>query len=185
MVALSSSEMKKDWSAPVFRLQGTDGKFYTLDDVKEKNGLVVAFICNHCPYVKAIVKKIKRDADELKEKAVGFVAINPNDSSIAPDDSFEKMQEFAKKHEFEFPYLVDLSQEVAKSYDAVCTPDFFGFNSDLKLQYRGRLDSSKVSDTSDSGIRELFPAMCEIIETNTFTGDQHPSIGCSIKWKRK
>lgn len=183
MVALSTPKVEKGWKARDFKLHAVDGKFYSLDDVKGDKGLVVAFICNHCPYVQSIAKKIVRDADELKELGVGFIAINSNDTTIVPDDSFDAMKLFAKRYKFNFPYVIDDSQEVAKEYDAVCTPDFFGFNAHLELQYRGRLDSAKTDMIPDAK-RELFIAMSEVAQTGEFLGQQMPSIGCSIKWSK-
>ena len=182
MVALSTTKINKDWKAEDFKLRGIDKKFYTLSEVKGDKGLVVAFICNHCPYVKAISKKIVRDAIELKEIGIGFIAINSNSPAISPDDSFEKMIEFYKQKHFNFPYVIDETQEVAMKYGAVCTPDFFGFNKDLKLKYRGRLDSAEMSQVQDAK-RELFLAMSEIAKTDEFKGEQISSIGCSIKWE--
>ncbi|NRA73348.1 MAG: thioredoxin family protein [Rickettsiales bacterium] len=182
MVLLSTPKMEKSWKAQDFKLCGVDEQFYNLADVKGTKGLVIVFICNHCPYVKAVVSKIVRDATELKTLGIGFIAINSNDATSFPEDSFENMKEFAKKYNFNFPYVLDESQAIAKKYDAVCTPDFFGFNSDLELQYRGRLDSTRMEHISDAK-RELFLAMSEIAKTGEFTGQQMPSMGCSIKWK--
>ncbi len=182
MVALTTPEADKGWSAEEFILLSVDGNYYDLAKVKGDNGLVVAFICNHCPYVKSIVDKIAREANELRELGIGFVAINSNDSISYPEDSYENMKIFAKEHNFTFPYLLDNTQEIAKKYDAVCTPDFFGFNSKLELQYRGRLDSAKKDIIPDAK-RELFIAMSEVAKTSEFNGEQIPSIGCSLKWK--
>ncbi len=182
MVALTTPEADKGWSAEEFILLSVDGNYYDLAKVKGYNGLVVAFICNHCPYVKSIVDKIAREANELRELGIGFVAINSNDSISYPEDSYENMKIFAKEHNFTFPYLLDNTQEIAKKYDAVCTPDFFGFNSKLELQYRGRLDSAKKDIIPDAK-RELFIAMSEVAKTSEFNGEQIPSIGCSLKWK--
>ncbi|RST70235.1 thioredoxin family protein [Candidatus Aquarickettsia rohweri] len=182
MVALTTPEADKGWSAEEFILLSVDGNYYDLAKVKGDNGLVVAFICNHCSYVKSIVDKIAREANELRELGIGFVAINSNDSISYPEDSYENMKIFAKEHNFTFPYLLDNTQEIAKKYDAVCTPDFFGFNSKLELQYRGRLDSAKKDIIPDAK-RELFIAMSEVAKTSEFNGEQIPSIGCSLKWK--
>ncbi|MSO13555.1 thioredoxin family protein [Rickettsiales endosymbiont of Trichoplax sp. H2] len=182
MVALTTPEADKGWNAEEFILLSVDGNYYDLAKVKGDNGLVVAFICNHCPYVKSIVDKIAREANELRELGIGFVAINSNDSISYPEDSYENMKIFAKEHNFTFPYLLDNTQEIAKKYDAVCTPDFFGFNSKLELQYRGRLDSAKKDIIPDAK-RELFIAMSEVAKTSEFNGEQIPSIGCSLKWK--
>lgn len=181
MVALTTPEAELNWLAPDFSLKGTDGKTYTLNDVKGENGLVVMFICNHCPFVKAILDKIIRDVIELKEHGVGAVAIMSNNMAEYAEDSFENMKKLAEAKSFPFPYLVDETQEIAKRYNAVCTPDFFGFNADLKLQYRGRLDDSGMQNKSDAA-RDLFNAMVEIAKTGSGPEQQKPSIGCSIKW---
>ena len=182
MVALTTPKVEVGWKARDFDLLSIDGNYYNLEKVKGKNGLVVAFICNHCPYVKSIVDKIAKEAEELGKLGVGFVAINSNDTIAYPEDSYERMQIFAQQHNFQFPYLLDETQKVAKDYGAVCTPDFFGFNANLELQYRGRLDSAKM-DIMPNAKRELFIAMSEVVETGEFKGEQNPSIGCSIKWK--
>jgi peroxiredoxin len=182
MVALNTPEVDINWQAPDFKLLGTDGKTYSLNDVKGKNGLVVMFICNHCPFVKAILDKIIRDMSDLKRLGVGAVAIMSNNALEYPEDSFENMQKLEASKNFPFPYLIDETQEVAKEYGAVCTPDFFGFNADLKLQYRGRLDDSGMNNKSDAN-RDLFYAMSEISETGKGPAIQKQSIGCSIKWK--
>jgi len=183
MPPLETPGINKTFKAKDFNLPGIDGKIYSLSNVKGKNGLVVAFICNHCPYVQAIADKIVRDAADLAKIGIGFVGINSNDVEAYPDDSFDNMKLFAAKHSFNFPYLFDETQEVAKAYDAVCTPDFFCFDSDLKLQYRGRLDSAGKSDVPNAK-RELFNAM-EIVASGESIENirQYPSIGCSIKWK--
>jgi peroxiredoxin len=171
------------WKAPSFTLPGTDGKTYSLEQLRGPNGTLVMFICNHCPYVKAVIDRIVRDVNELRGLGVGAVAISSNDAVHYPDDSFENMQRFAASHRFSFPYLYDESQDVARAYDAVCTPDFFGFNADLKLQYRGRLDASRKEAAPANVRRELFDAMKQIAETGKGPREQTPSIGCSIKWK--
>ena len=165
-----------------FDLEGTDGRRYTLDDVRGPNGTLVMFICNHCPYVKAVLDRIIRDAKDLKEHGIGVVAINANDPVTYPDDSFDNMKRLAAAKQLPFPYLFDESQEVARAYDAVCTPDFFGYNADLELQYRGRLDASKTTPIPGA-IRELYEAMVQIAETGRGPEQQIPSMGCSIKWK--
>ena len=170
------------WKAPDFALPGTDGRTWTLQDIRGRNGALVMFICNHCPYVKAVAKKLVRDARDLQELGIGVVAICSNDAEAYPEDSFEKMAEFKKAHGLPFPYLHDESQEVARAYGAVCTPDFFGFNADMELQYRGRLDESGRSDDINAP-RELFEAMKQVAQTGEGPREQTPSIGCSIKWK--
>jgi peroxiredoxin len=171
------------WPAPPFKLPATDGKTYSLDGVRGKNGTLVMFICNHCPYVKAVIDRIVRDVDDLRGLGIGAVAISSNDVTHYPDDSFDNMRRFAEAHRFNFPYLYDESQAVARAYDAACTPDFFGFNADLKLQYRGRLDASRKDAAPDGVRRDLFEAMQQIAATGEGPREQIPSIGCSIKWK--
>lgn len=171
------------WPAPDFRLPATDGQTYSRDDIAGPKGLLVVFICNHCPYVKAVIDRIVRDAHDLKELGIGVCAICSNDATSHPADSFENMAAFASEHQFPFPYLHDESQEVARAYDAVCTPDFFGFNADLGLQYRGRLDASRASAGPEDLRRELYEAMALVADTGNGPEDQTPSMGCSIKWK--
>ena len=168
--------------APDFRLPGTDGKTYSLKDVRGPNGVLVMFICNHCPYVKAIRDRILRDVAELKQYGIGSVAIMSNDPGDYPEDSFDNMKKLATELKFPMPYLFDESQEVAKAFGAVCTPDFFGYNKDLKLQYRGRLDESR-KDPVPNARRDLFEAMKQVGLTGEGPRDQIPSMGCSIKWK--
>ena len=171
------------WEAPPFRLPGVDGKTYSLDEVKGPNGTLVMFICNHCPYVKAVIDRVVRDANELRGLGVNAVAICSNDAAHYPDDSFANMKHFAADHGFTFPYLHDESQEVARAYDAACTPDFYGFNGKLELQYRGRLDESRKQAAPEDVRRDLFEAMKEVALTGRGPRDQIASIGCSIKWK--
>ena len=171
------------WKARSFSLPGVDGKTYNLADIKGKNGTLVMFICNHCPYVKAVIDRIVRDANELKSYGINTVAISSNDAAHYPEDSFDNMKRFARAHGVTFPYLYDESQEVARAYDAVCTPDFFGFNDKLELQYRGRLDASRREAGPADARRELFEAMREIAETGKGPREQTGSMGCSIKWK--
>lgn len=168
--------------APDFELPGTDGRRWGLAELKGKNGLLVMFICNHCPYVQAVRERMLRDARELKALGVNTVAIMSNDPSDYPEDSFENMQAIARQLDFPFPYLYDATQEVAKAFGAVCTPDFFGYNADLTLQYRGRLDESR-KEPAPNARRELFEAMKQIALTGHGPKDQIPSMGCSIKWK--
>lgn len=171
------------WKAPDFALKNIDGKIVSLADVCGENGTLIMFICNHCPYVKAIIPKMIRDAQEMAELGIGVVAINANDSMNYPDDSFENMQKTASEHGFPFPYLHDETQEVARAYDAVCTPDFFGFNAEDGLQYRGRLDESRAQPAPNDLPRDLFNAMKLVAETGNGPAEQIPSMGCSIKWK--
>jgi peroxiredoxin len=171
------------WKATAFTLPGVDGKTYSLDALRGPNGTLVMFICNHCPYVKAVIDRIVRDVNELRALGVNAAAISSNDAAHYPEDSFDNMKRFAAAHHFTFPYLYDESQEIAKAYDAACTPDFFGFNAKLELQYRGRLDESR-KEAAPSGVRrDLFEAMRQIAETGRGPKEQIPSIGCSIKWK--
>lgn len=165
-----------------FELIATDGKTYTLDDVSGPKGTLVMFICNHCPYVKSVLDRIIRDVRDLEAHGIGAVAIMSNDTVNYPDDSFENMKRLADAKNFPFLYLFDESQEVARAYDAVCTPDFFGYNADLELQYRGRLDASKTMPIPNA-VRELYDAMVQVAETGNGPKDQIPSMGCSIKWK--
>ena len=171
------------WKAPSFTLPGTDGKTYSLEGLRGPNGTLVMFICNHCPYVKAVIDRIVRDANELKSYGIDTVAISSNDADHYPEDSIDNMKRFARAHGFTFPYLYDESQEVARRYDAVCTPDFFGFNDKLELQYRGRLDASRKEAGPADARRELFEAMKAIAETGKGPREQTASMGCSIKWK--
>jgi peroxiredoxin len=171
------------WKAPPFTLPATDGKTYSLEGLRGPNGTLVMFICNHCPYVKAVIDRIVRDANELRGLGVATVAICSNDAVHYPEDSFANMKRFAAENGFTFPYLYDESQEVARAYDAVCTPDFFGFNARFELQYRGRLDESRKEAAPATARRELFEAMKQIAETGEGPRRQTPSIGCSIKWK--
>jgi len=172
-----------DWQAPDFTLPGTDGKTYSLSDIRGENGTLVMFICNHCPYVLAVLDRILRDARELQELGIGVAAISSNDVATYPQDSFDKMAELASESGFSFPYLYDESQQIAKTYGAVCTPDFFGFNKNGGLQYRGRLDASRKEAGPVDLQRDLFEAMKQIVETGQGPRDQIPSMGCSIKWK--
>jgi peroxiredoxin len=168
--------------ASPFTLPATDGKTYSLADVSGPKGTLFAFICNHCPYVKAVIAKLVRDASELKALGVNTLAISSNDAIAYPDDSFPNMKRFAEEHGFSFPYLYDESQEVARAYGAVCTPDFFGFNAKGDLQYRGRLDDSGRS-AKEGARRDLFEAMKMVAETGQGPREQTASIGCSIKWR--
>ncbi|MDC0469682.1 thioredoxin family protein [Candidatus Pelagibacter sp.] len=166
-----------------FKLKSTEGKIISLEDLKGENGTLIMFICNHCPYVKAITKDIVEDCNELKKLGINSIAISSNDPTNYPEDSFENMIEFAKKNKLSFPYLIDETQEIAKAYDAVCTPDFFGYNKDLELQYRGRSRELKNLIPIRDGKSDLYKAMKQISETNNGPKDQIPSAGCSIKWK--
>ena len=169
--------------APPFHLPATDGRTYTFKDIAGKNGTVIVFICNHCPYVKAMIDRFVADASTLKSEGIGFAAICSNDATTHPEDSFDNMKKFAAAHRFPFPYLHDQTQVVAREYDAVCTPDFFGFDSKGKLMYRGRLDSGRTEAPPPGAKRELVDAMRQIAKTGAPPANQTASIGCSIKWK--
>ena len=182
-MAVGQMEMALGAKASDFRLPATDGRTYALNDVAGEKGTVVVFICNHCPYVKAVIGRLVADARLLIGEGVGFAAICSNDAASYPQDSFPKMREFAWAHDFPFPYLHDETQEVARAYGAVCTPDFFGFDRDLKLKYRGRLDEGRTTPPSPNARRELLEAMRAIAAGGPAPLNQVPSIGCSIKWK--
>ena len=164
-----------------FKLKGVDEKYYDLNSLKGTNGLLIMFICNHCPYVKSIINRIIRDTKELKQIGINSVGIMSNDPNEYPEDSFENMKKMALEYNFSFPYLIDETQEVARAYGAVCTPDFFGYNNKLGLQYRGRLDESR-KESVDGAKRELFEAMKQISKSGKGPENQIPSMGCSIKW---
>ena len=166
---------------PVFNLPDPDGKTYSLENVMGENGLLVAFICNHCPYVQAIIDRLVEDAKTLQEEGIGVVAIMSNDYTYVASDSPPNMKKFAAQHGMTFPYLVDETQEVGKAFGAVCTPDFFGYNADGELQYRGRLDDSGRGDASNR-TPELLNAMRQVAKTGNGPEAQTPSMGCSIKW---
>lgn len=170
------------WKAAAFNLADPDDKMYALDDVMGEKGLLVAFICNHCPYVKAIIDRLVDDVKALQADGVGVVAIMSNDYNKYPDDSPTNMKKFAVQHDMTFPYLIDETQEVGKAYGAVCTPDFFGFNANRELQYRGRLDDVGMDSNAESRIPELLNAMRQIAQTGNGPKKQAPSMGCSIKW---
>ena len=173
-----------DIDAPSFNLLNIDNNLVSLDEARGKNGTVIAFICNHCPYVKAIANRLKKEADELLSESINTIAIMSNDIINYPEDSFENMKIFSKKYKFNFPYLFDETQEIAKNYNAVCTPDFFGFDKNLKLKYRGRLDSGVMnSDPNNKINRDLFNAMIDIKNLGMSFNEQINSVGCSIKWK--
>ena len=173
-----------DVLAPSFNLKNINDKMVSLDNAKGLNGTVIVFICNHCPYVKAIASRLKKDADELLEHSINTIAIMSNDTKEYPEDSFENMKIFSKKFNFSFPYLIDRTQEIAKEYGAVCTPDFFGYNSKLELQYRGRIRELKDLKPINSGESDLSRAMRLIIKTGKGPKDQIPSMGCNIKWTK-
>ena len=181
MVSTETSTCDFGRKAADFDLPGVDGKRYTLASARGPQGLLVMFICNHCPYVKAVIDRIVRDCRDLAAQGVGSIAIMSNDPSDYPEDSFDNMKRVARERGFPFPYVRDETQEVAKAYGAVCTPDFFGFNARLELQYRGRLDASR-RDPLPNARRELYEAMLQVARTGAGPREQTPSIGCSIKW---
>ncbi|MDJ0615029.1 MAG: thioredoxin family protein [Rhizobiaceae bacterium] len=171
-----------DWKAPDFTLSDPDGKTFTMSEHMGENGLLIAFICNHCPYVVAVAERFSRDAEELMAEGINVLAVMSNDYTYVPDDSPENMKRFAAHYGFRFPYLVDETQEVGKAYDAVCTPDFFGLNTKGELQYRGRLDDARMGDPAGR-TKELVNAMRFIGETGEGPREQSSSMGCSIKWR--
>ena len=183
MVSLQTPVCDFGQPAIDFSLPGVDGKSWTLKECMGEKGLLVMFICNHCPYVKAIRDRIVRDTRELGEIGINAVAIMSNDPADYPEDSFDNMKKVAEEFDFPFPYLLDETQEVAKAYGAVCTPDFFGYNADMQLQYRGRLDESRKDAAPADVRRDLFLAMKQVAETGKGPAEQIPSMGCSIKWK--
>lgn len=183
MVSLETPVCDFGQKAPDFALPGVDGRTWRRDDCVGPNGLLVMFICNHCPYVKAVRERLVRDTRELMTLGVGSVAIMANDPADYPEDSFEAMKAVALEYDFPFPYLIDESQQVAKTFGAICTPDFFGYNAALELQYRGRLDESRKETAPEGVRRDLFEAMKQVAETGRGPEHQIPSVGCSIKWR--
>ena len=183
MVSLETPVCDFGTKAFDFTLPGVDGRTWWLQECMGEKGLLIMFICNHCPYVKAVQDRIVRDALELKQFGIESVAIMSNDPTDYQDDSFENMKLFSKRMNFSFPYLFDESQDIAKQYGAVCTPDFFGYNTNFELQYRGRLDASRKETAPPDTRRDLFEAMKLIAQTGHGPQDQIPSMGCSIKWK--
>ena len=182
MVSTETSVCNFGWKAVDFDLAGVDGRRHTLASARGPNGLLVMFICNHCPYVKAVIERIVRDTKELAAQGIGSIAIMSNDPSDYPEDSFDNMKRVARDKAFPFPYVLDETQAVAQAYGAVCTPDFFGFNAQLELQYRGRLDASR-REAVPGARRELYEAMSQVARTGQGPRQQTPSIGCSIKWR--
>lgn len=183
MVSLETPVCDFGLPAIDFSLLGTEGNLWTLDDCRGENGLLLMFICNHCPYVKAILDRLVRDTNELKQLGINTVAIMSNDIADYQEDSFDNMKVVATEQGFNFPYLLDETQQTARAYGAVCTPDFFGYNKDLQLQYRGRLDASRKEAAAPDARRDLFEAMKLIAETGRGPQQQIPSMGCSIKWR--
>ena len=182
-MAINGSNCEYGWKAKNFSLKSIDNNIYSLNELKGINGTVIVFICNHCPYVKAIGNRLAYESNELLKIGIKTIAIMSNDTISYPEDSFDNMKIFAQENSFKFPYLIDETQEVARNYKAICTPDFFGFNKFLELQYRGRIDSGTIGKEKNIE-RELFKAMELISNTNEGPKSQNNSIGCSIKWKK-
>jgi peroxiredoxin len=168
--------------ADIFNLKSTENKMISLNDVKGENGTLIMFICNHCPYVLAVIKEVVKNCKELENNGIKSLAIMSNDPKVYEEDSFKNMAHFAKDNDFSFPYVIDETQEIGKAYGAVCTPDFFGFNNNLELQYRGRIRELKDLKPSEHGESELLTAMKMIAKTGNGPKEQFPSMGCSIKW---
>ncbi|WP_295438814.1 thioredoxin family protein [uncultured Thiodictyon sp.] len=183
MASLQTPVCAFDTPAPDFTLPGVDGRVWTRDQCRGERGLLVMFICNHCPYVQAVRERLVRDVRDLQALGIGCVAIMSNDPADYPEDSFQDMQRVAREFGYPFPYLYDETQGVARAYGAVCTPDFFGYNAALGLQYRGRLDESRKEAAAPDVRRDLFEAMREVAQTGRGPAQQSPSMGCSIKWR--
>ncbi|MCL2830156.1 MAG: thioredoxin family protein [Betaproteobacteria bacterium] len=183
MAALNPPPCDFGWKAPDFDLPSTGGRGHTLKSVAGPRGLLLMFLCNHCPYVKTALPRILEAARELQALGLGVAAISSNDPAAYPEDSFDKMALLAEREKFPFPYLYDAAQEVARAYGAVCTPDFFGFNAALELQYRGRIDDAGMNPATPKTRHELLEAMRSIAATGKGPQEQWPSIGCSIKWR--
>ena len=183
MTRLDTSPGTLGTTAPHFDLPGVDGKRHSLASVRGANGLVVMFLCNHCPYVKAVIDKIPRDLRELAALGIGGVAIMSNDVEAYPEDSFDNMRAVAARHGFGFPYVYDATQDVARAYGAVCTPDIFGYDRDLRLVYRGRLDDAGRTPR-EGNRRDLVEAMRAVTRGQPAPAEQYASIGCSIKWRK-
>lgn len=182
-MAVTAPTFDPDWTAPDFTLPGVDGRIWSLAGIRGERGTLVAFICNHCPYVVAIIDRLVRDVALLRAEGIGVAAINSNDPEQYPEDSFDAMAVFARTHGIDFPYLFDESQDTARAYGAVCTPDFFGFESGLRLRCRGRLDESGRLPAAPGARRELLEAMRQIAATGRGPEVQAPCMGCSIKWR--
>ena len=183
MALLQTPAKDPAFHAPDFALQNIDGKTLTLNDIKGPKGTLIMFICNHCPYVKAVIERLVADCTALQAQGIGCAAIMPNDTVRYPDDSFENMKVFARQHGFTFPYLIDETQATARAYGAICTPDLFGFNAQGRLEYRGRVDSAGHGPAKADTVRELRHAMELIAATGQGPAEQTASMGCSIKWK--
>jgi peroxiredoxin len=185
LVSLNPPVCEFGWKAKDFKLKSVDGKDWTLQAASGEKGLLIMFICNHCPYVKAILPRLVEDIRQLQGLGINTIAISSNDVINYPEDSFENMQKVASEHQFSFPYVLDETQAVAKAYDAICTPDFFGFNKDFELQYRGRFDATGRGEPPPDNRRDLFEAMKLVAQTQAGPKEQISSIGCSIKWKEE
>ncbi|MBI1273943.1 MAG: redoxin domain-containing protein [Alphaproteobacteria bacterium] len=183
MALMTTPPANKAMTAPAFSLRGIDGVTHTRESARGPNGLAVMFICNHCPYVQAVVDRIAATAKRLRTIDVGTVAIMPNDTANYPEDGFENMKKFAAQHGFDFPYVIDETQKVAQAYGAVCTPDFFCFDKNMKLVYRGRLDSAGKGAAKADTVPELFNAMQAAANGKDVPARQEPSMGCSVKWR--
>ena len=184
MVETYTPDCDYDMKAHDFELESVDNEFCSLESYQGKKATLVMFICNHCPYVQSILDQLVVEVSVMQKKGIGCIAINSNDYDAYPGDSFENMQKISKKYGFSFPYLIDDNQDIARKYKSVCTPDFFGFNSNLELQYRGRFDDRKTSKQMSANSSELFKAMIEIARTEHGPAKQIPSVGCSIKWRQ-
>jgi peroxiredoxin len=182
-MAVSIAPVRLGVKAPDFSLPATDGRTYAFGDVAGRHGTVIVFICNHCPYVKAVIGRMVDDAKLLAAEGIGFAAISSNDAAAYSEDSFPNMQRFAERHGLPFPYLYDESQAVAHAYDALCTPDFFGISPIGLIEYRGRLDAGRKDQPPPGTKRELTEAMRQIAATGKGPKEQVPSVGCSMKWK--
>ena len=183
MALMHTPEKDENFQAPDFTLKNINGKMMSLSNIRGENGTLIMFICNHCPYVQGITGRLASTMKALQDQGIGVAAIMSNDTAQYPADSFENMIIFAEENGFTFPYLIDETQEVAHAYGAVCTPDFFGFDADGHLQYRGRLDSSGKAPANENTVPELFNAMSTLAEGKPVPTEQTPSMGCSIKWK--
>ncbi len=183
MPSVSDMTRQLGWQAEDFELEGVDGQRHRLSKLKGTNGTLVMFLCNHCPYVKGVIPDIVADCRSLAAEGVTAIAVMPNDTESYPADSFDNMKLFASSHGFGFPYVIDETQEVARAYGAVCTPDFFGFDGDLRLRYRGRIQEMRGTTPVPGARRELLEAMREVARNGTAPADQTPGIGCSIKWR--
>ena len=180
---VNASQVEFGWKGENFSLLSVDGNIYSLSQLKGKKGTVIVFICNHCPYVISIAKRLSFESKQLHEIGVSTIAIMSNDVTNYPQDSYDNMKKFSQKYNFNFQYLFDEEQLIAKKYNAVCTPDFFGFDENMQLQYRGRIDSGVMNSEEKNITRELYIAMNEVVDIGKVTSKQYNSFGCSIKWK--